>query len=188
MKTHMAWQQAGIPWDAIEQAMEHCDRVGRNAFRQEAHQGFKAAKGKGVMHQQRGPYEPRPLVAAAYAICYPNQPRLGPKDFSGDTARQYLLRSHGFTLGGEPTVSQAEPAPAAEQTVTLNGVSYPLSELSTAASQTLAQLNKTDTTLQQLQQRLAIYQTTRSVYAQALRDELPSKNQADNSPPSAAMH
>ncbi|WP_139794499.1 hypothetical protein [Vreelandella lionensis] len=55
MKTHMPWQQAGIPWDAIEQAMAHCDRVGRDAFRQEAHSGFKAAKGKGVMHQQRGP-------------------------------------------------------------------------------------------------------------------------------------
>ncbi|MAP34480.1 MAG: hypothetical protein CME75_01510 [Halomonas sp.] len=85
-------------------------------------------------------------------------------------------------------MSQAEPTPAAERTVTLNGVSYPLSQLSTAASQTLAKLNETDTTLQQLQQRLAIYQTARSVYAQALRDELPSKNQADNSPPSAAMH
>jgi len=144
MKTHMPWQQAGIPWDAIEQAMAHCD-------------------------------EPRPLVAAAYAICYPDQPRLGPKDFTGDTARQYLLRSHGFTLGGEPPVSQDEPARAAEQTVTLNGVSYPLSELSAAASQTLAKLNKTDTTIQQLQQRLAIYQTARSVYAQALSDALPKQ-------------
>tara|TARA_R100001039_G_C1846650_1_gene106860 strand:- start:255 stop:785 length:531 start_codon:yes stop_codon:yes gene_type:complete len=172
MKTAMPWQQAGISWDAIEQAMKRCDQTGRDAFRQEVNEGFKAAKSGGVMHGQRGPYEPRPLVAAAYAICYPNQPRLGPKDFSGDTARQYLLRSHGFTLGGEPPVTQAEPAPATEQMVTINGVSYPLSQLSTAASQTLAKLNETDTTLQQLQQRLAIYQTARSVYAQVLRDEL----------------
>ncbi|WP_404342570.1 hypothetical protein [Vreelandella venusta] len=171
MKTHMPWQQADIPWDAIEQAMEHCDRVGLGAFRQDAHQGFKAAKGKGVMHQQRGPYEPRPLVAAAYAISYPQQPRLGPKDFTGDAARQYLLRSHGFTLGGESPLNPTKPTAATEQTVTLNGVSYPLSQLSKAASQTLAKLNKTDTILQQLQQRLAIYQTARSVYAQALRDE-----------------
>ena len=72
-------------------------------------------------------------------------------------------------------MTQAEPAPATEQMVTINGVSYPLSELSTAASQTLAKLNETDTTLQQLQQRLAIYQTARSVYAQALSDALPKQ-------------
>ena len=189
MKTSMPWQQAGISWDAIVQAMTRCDQTGRDAFRQEVNEGFKAAKSGGVMHGQRGPYEPRPLVAAAYAISYPGQPRLGPKDFNGDTARQYLLRHHGFTLGGEPPVSQPEPAPAAaEPTVALNGVDYRLSQLSPTARQALAQLNEAETAMQKLQQRLAIYQTARAAYAQALSVELPSKPQTAPKKTPATMH
>ncbi len=72
-------------------------------------------------------------------------------------------------------MSQAEPAPAAEPTVTLNGVSYRISQLSQAGRQALAKLNETETAIQALQQRLAIYQTARTAYTQALGAELPSK-------------
>lgn len=190
MKTYMPWQQAGISWDAFEQAMDQCDCMGRDAFRQEAHQGFKAAKGKGVMHGLRGPYEPRPLVAAAYTISYPSHPRLGPKDFSGDSARQYLIRYQGFTLAGEKPASEREPvalAPEPEQVVTLNGVSYPLSLISEAGRKALAKLKETETSIQQVQRRLAIHQTARAVYAQALSGELLKQKQAANKLKAAAM-
>lgn len=174
MKTAIPWQQAGISPDAIKQAMDRCDRMGRDAFRQDAHKGFKAAKGKRVMHEGRGPFEPRPLVAAAYAIGYPSKPRLGPKDFAGDKARQYLLRHQGFILEGGVPVTASEPtAPVSEQSVVLDGVSYPLSDLSEAARKALAKLHEADTAIKRLQQRLAIYQTARTAYAHALSDALP---------------
>ena len=172
----MSWQQAGISPDAIEQAMDRCDRMGRDAFRQDAHKGFKAAKGKRVMHEGRGPFEPRPLVAAAYAIGYPDRPRLEPKAFVGNPARQYLLRHHGFTLEGELPVSASEPtAPALAQTVEINGVSYPLNHLTEAAHKALTRLHEADMAIKQLQQRLGIYRTARTAYARALSDALPRK-------------
>lgn len=134
--------------------------MGRNAFRKDTHTGFKAAKGKRVMykkhHDARGLFEPRPLVAAAYALSYPEAPRLGPKDFAGDTARQYLLRHHGFTLEreGAPASDRESTEPPTKQTVVIDGVSYPHS---------------------QLQQRLAIHQTARTTYARALSEELPKQ-------------
>ncbi len=151
MKTIMPWQEAGIPWDAIEQAMVRCGQMGPEAFCTATHQSFKAAKGKRVMHEGRGPFEPRPLVAAAYAIGYPNRPRLGPKAFVGNTAPQYLLRHKGFNLEGELPVSATEPtAPASEQTVVLDGVSYPLSHLYEAARKALAKLHEADMAIKRL--------------------------------------
>lgn len=179
MKKAMPWQKAGIPQDAVEQAMDRCERMGRDAFRKDTHAGFKAAKGKRVMykkrHKERGPFEPRPLVAAAYAFSYPEQPPLGPKDFVGDTARQYLLRYHGFTLEGEAPVRDSDSDPQTEQTVAIDGVNYSLDHLSSTARQALAKLRNADTAIKQLQQRLAIHQTARSAYAQTLSDELPKQ-------------
>ncbi|MDR5900475.1 hypothetical protein QC823_16040 [Halomonas vilamensis] len=97
----MSWQQAGITLHHLQLAMSHCDRTGLDAFREACHPNFKAAKGKRVMYQGRGPYEPRPLTAAAHAVAYPDAPVLVPKDFKGDTARQFLLRQPGFSLEGE---------------------------------------------------------------------------------------
>ena len=170
----MPWQQASIPRDAVEKAMDRCDHMGLDAFRKATHKGFKASKGKRVVHEGRGPYEPRPLVAAAYAISYPDHPYLEPKDFVGDNARQYLLRYHRFTLEGEASAYVQEPVDSTtEQAVTLNGVTYPLNHLSESARHTLVKLQMTEMSLTQLKQRLAIYQTARAAYARELKAELP---------------
>lgn len=167
----MPWQKAGITQDNLLQAMERCDRSGIEAFRQACHPGFKAAKGKRVTYQGRGPYEPRPLIAAAYALRHPDAPALGPKAFSGDSARQTLIRRHGFVLEGEE--AQPVPQPARE--------SHAASE---QAGTQRAVLEEAERRIAHLEQRLAIAYTARAVYAQALREALsqPNKTGKPNKP------
>lgn len=173
----MTWQQASITLDHLQDAMARCDRLGLAAFRSATHPGFKAAKGKRVTYQGRGPYEPRPLLAAAYALACPDQPALGPKAFSGDSARQTLIRHYGFMLEGE----QAEEVPAPEATpheapgVTIDGIRYRLGDLSEQARAQLTHLRVTDDRINNLKRRLAIARTARQAYAEALAAALPKE-------------
>lgn len=160
----MPWQQAGITRHHLEQAMECCDRLGLDAFRRSCHPGFKAAKGRRVTYQGRGPYEPRPLMAAAYSLCHPQAPALGPKAFSGDAARQALLRDYGFAL------EETSPPPAP-----------PMSEgtpegqaLSAQARTWRDGLRSAEARIEHLEQRLAMARTARAVYLRALLDALPA--------------
>ncbi|MDX9786205.1 MAG: DUF6447 family protein [Desulfobacterales bacterium] len=63
-----------------------------------------------------------------------------------------------------------------EQTVTIDGVEYKLSELSENAKNQLMNVRVTDQEIARLQQKLAIVQTARTAYARALAEEL-SKHQ-----------
>lgn len=165
----MSWQQAGIPLEALQQAMDRCDTLGLAAFRRDCPGGFQAARGKKVVYRQRGPYEPRPLIAVAHAIAYPEAPPLGPRDFAGDSARQYLLRQHGFRLEGEAP-------PRRSPTITIDGTAYPLAELSRETLDGLAQLRRTDREITEIRQQLGILQTARATYMQALRDALAKRH------------
>ncbi|MFG6668613.1 hypothetical protein ACGK9R_16100 [Halomonas sp. HNIBRBA4712] len=61
------------------------------------------------------------------------------------------------------------------QTVTIDNREYNLDELSENARNQLVNLRVTDQELQRLNQQLAIAQTARTAYANALKDELPKK-------------
>lgn len=62
---------------------------------------------------------------------------------------------------------------ANEQTITIDGQNYNLADLSDAARNQLVNLRVTDQEIASLQQKLAIAQTARVAYANALKAELP---------------
>lgn len=59
------------------------------------------------------------------------------------------------------------------QTITIDGKDYALEDLSEAAKSQLTNLRVTDQEIARLQQQLAITQTARTTYANALKTELP---------------
>ncbi len=61
-----------------------------------------------------------------------------------------------------------------EQNFTIDGTEYPLTSLSDEARSQLHMLRITDQEIQRLQWQLAIAQTARNAYAQALKTTLPS--------------
>lgn len=58
------------------------------------------------------------------------------------------------------------------KTITINGQQYDADKLSEAARIQVANLRVTDQEIERVQQQLAIYQTARAAYAQALSQEL----------------
>ena len=61
-----------------------------------------------------------------------------------------------------------------EQNFTIDGTEYPLTSLSEEARSQLQMLRITDQEIQRLQWQLAIAQTARNAYTQALKAHLPS--------------
>ncbi|WP_394425041.1 hypothetical protein [Vreelandella stevensii] len=61
------------------------------------------------------------------------------------------------------------------QTVTIDGRDYELADLSENARNQLVNLRVTDQEIQRLNQQLAIAQTARTAYANALKQELPEQ-------------
>lgn len=59
------------------------------------------------------------------------------------------------------------------QTITINGTQYEADKLSESARNQVANLRVTDQEIERVKQQLAIYQTARAAYAQALSQELP---------------
>lgn len=59
------------------------------------------------------------------------------------------------------------------QTLTIDGTEYKLEDFSTAAQQQLTNLRMCDQEIQRLKRQLAIAQTARAAYANALKSELP---------------
>ena len=66
---------------------------------------------------------------------------------------------------------------AEEQTITIDGVAYRLSDLSDQAKGNIASLRGCDQKLQLLQQEMAIVQTARAAYAGALKNLLPAQEE-----------
>jgi hypothetical protein len=64
-----------------------------------------------------------------------------------------------------------------DKTITIDGVDYALADLSDNARAQLNNLRVTDQEIARLEQRLAIFQTARATYANALKNELPKPEQ-----------
>lgn len=62
---------------------------------------------------------------------------------------------------------------AKQEKITIDNTEYPLADLSDEAKQQLANLKATDAEIENLNSRLAIAQTARNAYAQALASALP---------------
>jgi len=62
-------------------------------------------------------------------------------------------------------------------TLTIDGTEYDTEQLSEAAKSQVTNIQLVDQKIAQLQQELAIVQTARNAYVQALQAELPSGNQ-----------
>ena len=62
-------------------------------------------------------------------------------------------------------------------TLTIDGTEYDTEQLSEAAKSQVTNIQLVDQKIVQLQQELAIVQTARNAYVQALQAELPSGNQ-----------
>jgi hypothetical protein len=70
----------------------------------------------------------------------------------------------------------SEPRPMAnDETVTIDGVTYNMADLSEQARAQMANLRATDQEIQRLRTQLTIAQTARQSYANALKAELPDK-------------
>lgn len=63
--------------------------------------------------------------------------------------------------------------PIAPTTITINGSTYALSDLSTTARQTLRKVEAAQRRIDQLQQDLAMFTIARQAYAKDLLDQLP---------------
>lgn len=61
------------------------------------------------------------------------------------------------------------------QTLTIDGTDYNVADLSENARAQVLNLRVTDQEIQRLNQQLAIAQTARTAYANALKEELPEK-------------
>lgn len=62
-----------------------------------------------------------------------------------------------------------------QSTVTIDGTDYDVTDLSDNARNQVNNLRVTDSEIERLKQQLAIYQTARTAYANALKAELPEK-------------
>ena len=60
------------------------------------------------------------------------------------------------------------------QTVTIDGTEYNAADLSENARNQVVNLRVTDAEIEKLKQQLAIFQTARTAYANALQQELPN--------------
>ena len=63
-----------------------------------------------------------------------------------------------------------------EQSVTIDGLDYPIDALSENAKAQLASVQVVDRRIANLQEELAILQTARIAYANALKQELPTQH------------
>lgn len=71
------------------------------------------------------------------------------------------------------------------KTLTIDGKEYDLDKLSEEARNQVVNLRVTDQEIARVKQQLAIYQTARSTYAQALKKSLPEVDGADVQEPTA---
>jgi hypothetical protein len=90
-----------MPWRNVTEtniinAMNSCDRLGLDAFRDQF-PGFQPAENLYMYYPGRAqPYEARPLIAAAYADQNPGAPGLVPSSFDGINGHDFLIERFHF--------------------------------------------------------------------------------------------
>ena len=89
-----------MPWNDVQMinlvaAMNQCDLIGVGPFRS-IHGAFREAKDLHMYLGTRGPFEARPLLAAAYANLVPDGVHIGPSAFKDDDAHEFLIQRFGF--------------------------------------------------------------------------------------------
>ena len=89
----MDWKQ--IDLEHLELAMNECMRLGLVGFRK-LHK-FRQAKNIHMYLNERGPFEARPLIAAAYELMYPERRKLIPEDFESTNAHDFLVAQFSFS-------------------------------------------------------------------------------------------
>jgi hypothetical protein len=77
-------------------------------------------------------------------------------------------------LAKKKTTTSETPQQNTTASVNIDGVDYPLDQLSEGARDQLLNLQGTDREIIRLKQQLAIFQTARAAYAAALKRELPA--------------
>jgi hypothetical protein len=92
--------ESSMPWKAVQlpnllAAMDECQSKGVSVFRT-TYGRFHEAKDRDMYYCGRGPYEARPLLAAAYANLVPHGPHIGPKAFTNNDAHDFLVQRFGF--------------------------------------------------------------------------------------------
>lgn len=91
--------------DAVTQALDECDRLGRESFL--AKYGFGPARRYFLLYRGMR-YDSKAIVGAAYGVQFPHEGSLRPEDFSGgeDTVAKKLR-----ALGFEVTTTGYAPRP-----------------------------------------------------------------------------
>ena len=93
----MAWRDVDL--EHLILAMDLCNEQGPAEMRELL--GFSPAAKRHMYYPatapNRGPYEARVLIAVAHSLMFPDEPRLKPKSFTGDSNRpQAFLVRLGF--------------------------------------------------------------------------------------------
>ncbi|QXC28449.1 hypothetical protein I6L39_10720 [Aeromonas sp. FDAARGOS 1409] len=96
---------AEISLEDIQYAMDECDRLRASApgddklapFRLQINKSFRPSKNSLLYLGSRGPYEARPLLAAAYAHHFSGD-ALRPSDFTGTNGHVFLEKIFGFEI------------------------------------------------------------------------------------------
>lgn len=88
-----------MPWKAVQMSnlaasMTECDQSTLPVFRRRY--GFYEAKNLHMFYGNRGPYEARPLIAAAYANLFPLAAPIKSTDFMNNDAHEFLVQSFNF--------------------------------------------------------------------------------------------
>lgn len=90
----MSWKKVTVA--GIQSAMTLNDHLGLDKFRELY--GFHKAKDIHMYWHGRGPYEARPLLAAAFAHLNPAVPAIKSTDFKDNDAHVFLAEKFGFDL------------------------------------------------------------------------------------------
>lgn len=89
-----------MPWNnitmaGIQSAMTLCDHIGIDEFRK-LYAQFQPARDLHMYWNGRGPYEARPLLAAAFSHLNPHAQIMQPSNFENNNAHDFLRQNFGF--------------------------------------------------------------------------------------------
>lgn len=107
--------------DAVLEAIQECDRLGRDAFLREY--GFRREQGYALLHRGKS-YDSKAIAGVAYGFQFPSRGALRPAEFVGGVqGAATVLRRLGFVV--------TDPAPHLSKDRRFGGRSDPPSSFKT---------------------------------------------------------